>query len=199
MKASAIESAVFEIEKMSRINYPAFYVSPTLLVSASWESASDLGILYARTIPVEVNGRVLIIVQLSAPLVLFATKAVLLAVMAHEFLHYLELVKRFAGGNLVSELSPNSLLEEKYEDATRTIDPSRVFPKRSKIIRRLAENFDPGFSNQILDEKCRKLWIEKGLPTEKILMGANQIHVSMDSLARSSFDPAALKLVKQIS
>jgi hypothetical protein len=198
-KKSLIESAVSEIEKLSGVSYPAFYIDPTLFVSISPDSGGEIGILYARTIPIEVNGKISILVQLSAPLVLFAAKPTLRVVMAHEFLHYLELVRRFSTGELLSEISPETLFEEEYEDATRVRDPLRVFPRRSKLAKDLQRYFEGGFSDEKLNEKCRKFWIEKGLPTEKLHMGSNQVKVSIDSLAKSSFDHEAVKLSKKIS
>ncbi len=168
---------------MSGVSYPAFYVDPTLFVSISAEDGGEIGILYARTIPIEVNRRVSILVQLSAPLVLYAAKSTLRVVLAHEFLHYLELIRRFSTGELLSEISPETLFEEEREDAARVINPLQVFPKRSKLVKDLQRYFEGGFSDEKLNEKCRMLWIEKGLPTEKLQMGSNQVRVSIDSLA----------------
>jgi hypothetical protein len=198
-KKSISESAVAEIEKLSGVTYPPFYINPTLFVSVSADGNGEIGILYARTIPIEVIGKVSILVQLSAPLILYATKSTLRVVLAHEFLHYLELVRRFSTGELLSEISPETFFEETHEDARRVIDPLQVFPKRSKLAKDLQRYFYSGFSDEKLNEKCRKYWIEKGLPTEKLQMGSNQVRVSIDSLARSSFDHEAIKLSKKIS
>ncbi|HYB04499.1 MAG TPA: hypothetical protein VED17_08555, partial [Nitrososphaerales archaeon] len=78
-------------------------------------------------------------------------------------------------------------------------DPSQIFPRRSRLAKDLQRNFDGGFSNEKLNEKCRKFWIDRGLPTEKLPMGSNQVRVSVDSLAGSSFDHEAVKLLKKIS
>ena len=168
------------------------------MVSISSDSSGEIGILYARTIPAEVNGKISILIQLSAPLVLYASKSILRLVMAHEFLHYLELVNQFSTGKLLSEISPTSFFEETYEDAKRAIDPAKVFPRKKKLTKDLGREFQAGFSNEKLNEKCRKSWIEKGLPTAKIRMGANQIKISMNALAKSSFDPEAVKLLSTL-
>ncbi|HYB04491.1 MAG TPA: hypothetical protein VED17_08515 [Nitrososphaerales archaeon] len=197
-KRSFLEIVAFEIEKLSGISYPAFYVEPTLFVSTSPDDGGEIGILYARNILIEVNGKISILVQLSAPLVLYATKSTLRIVMAHEFLHYLEFVRLFSRRELLSEISPETFFEEQHEDATRAVDPSQIFPRRSRLAKDLQRNFDGGYSNEKLNEKCRKLWIERGLPTQKLPMGSNQVRVSVDSLARSSFDHEAVKLLKKI-
>jgi hypothetical protein len=197
-KIGSVYEVVTEIETMTRISFPAYYIDPVLLVSIASESSGEIGILYARTIPAEVNGKISILIQLSAPLVLYASKSILRLVMAHEFLHYLELVSQFSTGKLLSELSPSSFFEETYEDATRAIDPAKVFPRKKKLTKDLRTEFQGGFSNEKLNERCRRSWIEKGLPTVKIRMGANQIRISMGALAKSSFDPEAVKLLTRL-
>ncbi len=197
-KKNVIESTASEIERLCGVPYPPYYVDPTLYVSTSPSSTGELGILFARTIPLDIDERASILIQLSAPLVLYATRAVLRQVMAHEFLHYLELVRRFSGRDFVSDISSGSLFEQSYEDNTRILDPFLVFSKRSKLPKQLEENFAKGFTNEKLIEKCRHFWIEKGFPTEKISMGANQVQISIDSLARTNFEPKAVELLKKI-
>jgi len=193
-----VEELVSEIEKASGIAYPTYYLEPVLAISVSSDNFGGLGILYARTIPVESKGSIEIIVQLSATLVLYATKSALRLVLAHEFLHYLELVKRFRSGMISSEIPSNSLYEELYDDSRRAIDPLGVFPKRPKLVKDLRANFQTGFSDNKLNEKCRKSWIEKGLPTAKISIGANQVKISMEALARSCFDANVLEFLKKL-
>src|SRR5579872_2194743 len=172
LRSKLLRDAVSEIEKISGVSYPSYYVEPTLTVSVASDNYGGIGILYARTIPVDTAGRVEILVQVSAALLLYSTKSTLTRVLAHEFLHYLELVKKFSRGHLSSELSSNSLFEERFEDGKRVIDARKVFPRRKRLAADLDADFQIGFSDEKLNEKCRKLWIEKGLPTVKIAMGA---------------------------
>ena len=69
------------------------------------------GILFARTIPIFANNSVQIIIQISAPLIAYGLKGTIHAILAHEFLHYLELTSRLSKMNIVSdELSSNIFL-----------------------------------------------------------------------------------------
>ncbi len=90
---TVVQEVISEIENMSGISYPVFYIDPVLTVSISPDNNDGIGILYARTIPVETRGNVEIVIQLSAALVLFSTKSTLRLVLAHELLHYLESCK----------------------------------------------------------------------------------------------------------
>jgi hypothetical protein len=197
-RMTVVQEVISEIENMSGISYPVFYIDPVLTVSISPDNNDGIGILYARTIPVETRGNVEIVIQLSAALVLFSTKSTLRLVLAHELLHYLELVKRFSSGEISSQLSSTSIFEEQFDDSRRTVDPLRVFPKKRKLAKDLTSNFLSGFSDDKLNEKCRKSWIEKGLPTVKMSMGANQVKISVEALARSSFDPKVLELMSKL-
>jgi len=197
-KMKNVYSAISDIEKLSELKYPQFYVEPVLTVSVSQDNFGGIGVLYARTIPVDTSGRIEIVVQLSGALVIYATKASLKLVLAHEFLHYIELIKDFSSGNISSQFTSSSIFEEHHLDSRRAIDPLKVFPRR-KLAKDLARDLHGGFDDEKLNEKCRKLWIEKGLPTAKISMGENQVRISMESVANSQFDPKIVMFLSGIS
>ena len=153
-----------------------------------------LGVLYARTVPVDVNGRVEILVEVTAPLLLYSTKVTLRLVLAHEFLHYVELVRNFTKLDVVSQITSTSMYEERYSDYSRAIDPSKVFSNK-KLVSDLKKRTSAGLDDEKLNEKCKTRWIEKGLPIAKIPLGSNQVRVSMESIVRSTFDPKVKSLV----
>ncbi len=93
------------------VRYPPYFVEPLLRVVESRDNIGGLGVLYARTIPVDVNGHVSVLVELSAPLVLYSTKSLLKTILAHELLHYVELVKRFSRMDVVSQITSSSVFE----------------------------------------------------------------------------------------
>ena len=76
------------IEKASGINFPIAYVEPSLVISSS--NSYDYGILFARTIPLVLENQLQVVIQISAPLVAYGLKGTIHAILAHEFLHYLE-------------------------------------------------------------------------------------------------------------
>jgi len=197
LKMKNVLSGISEIEKFTGLNYPNYYIEPVLTVTVSQNNADGIGVLYARTIPVEKLGRVEIVVQLTAPLLLYSTKATMRLVLAHEFLHYLELVRNFSRGLVSSQLASDSIFEEEYMDSTRAVEPSKVF-KNKKIVRELDTKMKNGLSDDKLNEKCKVNWIETGLPMARIPMGRNQVKVSMESVLKSSFDPQVAKFVSEL-
>jgi hypothetical protein len=196
-KMKNVLSAVSEVEKASGIPYPPYYVEPVLTVTISPDHMDGLGVLYARTIPVENRSSVEIIVQISAALVLFGTKTGIRLILSHEFLHYVELVRNFSKGIITSEMTSSSVYEEYYADSARTVDPSKVF-KNKKLTRDLKKKMKDGLDDEKLNEKCTKNWIDMGLPMAKIPMGGNQVHLSMESVMRSRFEPQALALISEL-
>ena len=57
-----IYSEIALVEKLSGLKYPQYYIEPVLTVAESTDNMGGIGVLYARTIPVELNDRVEIIV-----------------------------------------------------------------------------------------------------------------------------------------
>ena len=115
-KLKNLVSAVSEIEKFSGLKYPQFLIEPLLRVVESNDNVGALGVLYARTIPVDMEGKVQILIEVTDPLVLYSTKVTLRLVLAHEFLHYLELVRKFTRMDVVSQITSSSLYEERHRD-----------------------------------------------------------------------------------
>ena len=87
---SLVLEGIARIEKASGIRFPVAYVEPSAVLSSATNSF-DYGILFARTIPIFSNNSIQIIIQISAPLVAYGLKGTIHAILAHEFLHYLEL------------------------------------------------------------------------------------------------------------
>ena len=85
-KMSAVEKGIDGIEKLTSIDYPVFFIEPSLLIATSDIEYQQYSLVYARTIPFcTTENRIKIVIQLSAPLVMYGLKATLYAVLAHEF------------------------------------------------------------------------------------------------------------------
>lgn len=196
-KFKNVETAVKDVEENSGIKYPAHYVEPVLTVTEATDNVGGMGVMYARTIPIETSGTVQIVVELSAPLVLFATKKTLRLVLSHELLHYVELVRNFTRMDVISQITSSSMYEERHTDYSRAVDPSKVFTSKA-LVRDLRKRTSAGLDDEKLNLKCKEKWIEKGLPVRKIALGQNQVNVSIESIARSNFDPKLKELVSRL-
>ncbi len=198
LKVKNVTEAVNNLELASGLRYPPYYIEPVLtVVPSSGNIVEGLGVLYARTIPIEIDTRVEIVVELSAPLVLYSTKALLRYGLAHELLHYVELVRNFSTMDLSSQITASNMFEERFTDSSRAVEPKLVFTDR-KFARNLAKRTSTGLDDPKLNEKCRIKWIEKGLPVAKISMGENQKKVRVDSILRSNFDPKVKEIISKI-
>jgi hypothetical protein len=67
------------------------------------------------------------------------------AILAQEFLHYLELLDRIIKVNMVSEEICSTMFEEKYADYHRLIKPGLVFGSDHILIRHISKRFNDGF------------------------------------------------------
>ena len=140
---SLVLEGISRIEKASGIRFPITYVEPSLVLSSGTNSF-DYGILFARTIPIFSNNSVEIIIQISAPLVAYGLKGTIHAILAHEFLHYLELISRLSKMNIISDEVSGNLFENVYSDNTRLFEPQSVFDDKT-LLQHITKKFPSGF------------------------------------------------------
>jgi hypothetical protein len=192
-----ILSGVKRIEKASGIDFPLAYIEPSIIVSQPSPGSFDYGILFARTLPVISNDKLEIIIQITAPLVAFGLKGTIHAILAHEFLHYLELISRVSKMNVVSDELAGNLFESMYSDSTRLFDPKAVFDDKTLLLH-ITKKFPEGFRDYKLEDKVIKLWIEKKLPTINIALDTNVVKIPVDILANTKIDTNLLQKIDQI-
>ena len=100
-----VVSGISRIEKASGVNFPIAYVEPSVIVSSSGTQIPlnlvyylhELYLLLLKTYLAKV------VIQISAPLVAYGLKGTIHAVLAHEFLHYLELIRKITKMDLLSD------------------------------------------------------------------------------------------------
>ena len=193
---SLVLEGIARIEKASGIKFPISYVEPSIIVSSGTNSF-DYGILFARTIPIFSNNSSQVIIQISAPLVAFGLKGTIHAILAHEFLHYLELISRISKMNIVSDEISVNLFENIYSDYTRLLEPQSVFDDKT-LLQHIIKKFPSGFRDYKLENKAVELWIEKNLPISKINLDSNNVKLTAKSISKLKMDPALLKKLEQI-
>jgi hypothetical protein len=188
-------AAVARVEKATGLRYPPYYVEPTLPIAVTSVEYGSVGAFFARVIPTAFEGRISIIVQFTAPLILFGTKGTVEAVAAHEFTHFLDLVKRLSRTDVVSEERVSTLFEAGYADEERVISPSRVFARDKALAKLVQKRFTPNLTDPKLDDKVSKAWIGKGLPTRRVATEENNVRLDMSMVARTKFDPSLLEKI----
>ncbi|HEY6756510.1 MAG TPA: hypothetical protein VI037_03885 [Nitrososphaera sp.] len=172
------------VEEASGLNYPFYYAEPSLVISTSTVEFTEMGILFARTIPVvDAHKQLHVVVQITAPLISYGFKGTIHAVLAHEFMHYLELVNRIVKMEVISDEVSGTLFEGTYADASRLIEERVVFKSDPTLIRHITTRFPEGFRDLKLEEKIMETWIKKGLPTSKVSLDANIIKIPIEAMA----------------
>lgn len=190
-----LSAALGRVEKATGLRYPPYYVEPNLPLAVTSVEFGSVGAFFARVIPTAFEGRISIIVQFTAPLILFGTKSTVEAVAAHEFTHYVDLVRRLSRTDVVSEERVSTLFEAGYADEERVVSPKKVFAKDRPLARLVEKKFTPNLTDQALDDKVTKGWIAKGLPTRRVATEENNVRLDMAMVARTRFDPSLLERI----
>jgi hypothetical protein len=132
---------------------------------------------------VDAHKQLHVVVQITAPLISYGLKGTIHAILAHEFMHYLELVDRILKMKVISDEVSGTLFEGTYADASRLIEEQAVFKSDPTLIRHITTRFLEGFRDLKLEEKIMKTWMNKGLPTSKVSLDANIIKIPIEAMA----------------
>ena len=180
-------SGIDRIEKASGMNFPLAYVEPSVVITNS--SSFDYGILFARTIPVISGNQLQVVIQVTAPLVAYGLKGTIHAILAHEFLHYLELIRKVSKMGLVSDEISGNFFEGVYSDTQRLFDPRAVFDDKTLLLH-ITKKFPEGFKDYKLEDKVVKLWIEKKLPAINTTLDTNIVKIPAEVIANTKIEPS---------
>jgi len=190
-----VVAGINRIEKASGIKYPVAYVEPSLVLSSS--NSYEYGILFARTIPVMFEEKFQVVIQITAPLIAYGLKGTIHAILAHEFLHFLELVRKISKMELISDEISGNLFENIYSDETRLFEPKAVFKDRV-LLDHITKKFPAGFRDYKLEDKTIKFWANRDLPKSNISLDANNVKLSVESLSKIKLDPKFISKIEQL-
>ncbi len=197
LKMKVLQGAVQRVERASGLRYPPYYVDPVLPVSRSGTEYGQMGVLFARVIPHTVTGQLVILVQFTAALVAYGTKGTIEAVAAHEFTHYVELVRKLSTKDVVSDEMATTLYEASYADAERTVPPKLLFSEKS-LVSLISRKFKNDLSDPALNKKVGDSWIGKTLPIRWVGPEENRVKVPMGVVAGTKFDPGVLAKIAEL-
>ena len=177
------------IETACNIKYPDYYIEPSLIVSRSEIELDHFGIFFARTIPIIIkSARLDVIIQITAPLIAYGSVGTIHAILAHEFIHYLDLLNRMMNMNIVSDEVSDTLFEERYMDNCRTLDARIVFKRDRGLINHIANKFPEGFKDNRLEERVINDWIKRTLPTIQIPIHSNTTKIPIELISKLTID-----------
>jgi hypothetical protein len=190
-------AGINRIEKASGIQYPVAYVEPSLVLSSSNSNSYEYGILFARTIPVMFEEKFQVVIQISAPLIAYGLRGTIHAILAHEFLHFLELVRKISKMELLSDEISGNLFENVYSDETRLFEPKAVFKDRT-LLNHITKKFPAGFRDYKLEDKVIKFWADRNLPKSNISLDTNNVKLPIESLSKIKLDPKFISKIEQL-
>lgn len=184
-----ITEGIKRIEKATGLNYPYYYVEPNLVLSTSEVEFTQFGILFARTIPViNQDNRLTVVVQITAPLVAYGLLGSIHAILAHEFMHYMELISRIMKMNVISDEISGTLFEENCKDSDRLLEAGTVFRSDCALIDHINKKFPEGFRDLRLENKVVKEWIGTRLPATRVPVDANITTIPIELMANLEVD-----------
>ncbi len=192
-----VVAGINRIEKASGIQYPIAYVEPSLVLSSSNSNSYEYGILFARTIPVMFEEKFQVVIQITAPLIAYGLKGTIHAILAHEFLHFLELVRKISKMELISDEISGNLFENVYSDETRLFEPKAVFKDRV-LLDHITKKFPAGFRDYKLEDKTIKFWADRDLPKSNISLDTNNVKLSVESLSKIKLDSKFISKIEQL-
>ncbi len=196
-RMGTLTAAVERVEAASGLAYPPFYVEPVLPYSSTGAEYGQMGILFARVVPTTATGSLTILVQFTAALLIYGTKGTVEAVAAHEFTHYVDLVRRLSKGNFSSDESASTLFEAAYADVEKTVPPKLVFGDKALVTlinRKFKEVLvDPKLTRQVDDK-----WIAKNLPMRPVPPEENRVRVGVGTIMGTTFDRNLLEKIAAI-
>ena len=196
-RMNVVQVAVQRTEKASGLRYPPYYVEPSLPCSRTGAEYGQMGVLFARVIPTTVTGSVVILVQFSAALVAFGTKGTIEAVAAHEFTHYVDLVRKMSTKDIASDEVVTTLYEASFRDAEHTVPPKLIFSEKA-LVSLISRKFKDDLVDPALSRKAEDLWVARDLPIHWVGPEENTLRVPMSVVAVSRFDPAVLEKIAEI-
>ena len=192
-----VVAGINRIEKASGIQYPVAYVEPSLVLSSPNSNSYEYGILFARTIPVMFEEKFQVVIQITAPLIAYGLKGTIHAILAHEFLHFLELVRKISKMELISDEISGNLFENVYSDETRLFEPKAVFKDRV-LLDHITKKFPAGFRDYKLEDKTIKFWADRDLPKSNISLDTNNVKLSVESLSKIKLDSKFISKIEQL-
>ncbi|HSB49943.1 MAG TPA: hypothetical protein VLC72_01250, partial [Nitrosopumilaceae archaeon] len=138
-----------------------------------------------------------VVIQITAPLVAYGLKGTIHAILAHEFLHYLELIRKFSKMDVLSDEITGNLFESVYADETRLFEPRAVFNDKTLLLH-ITKKFPAGFRDYKLEDKVIKNWIQKNLPKSNLSLDTNIVKLSADSLSKIKIDRKLLIEIEKL-
>lgn len=197
LRMKYLVAAVQRVEKASGLRYPPYYVEPVLPVAKGGGEYGEMGVLFARVFPTTATAGLTILVQFTAALVAFGSKGTIEAVAAHEFTHYMELVRKLSRTDILKDERASTLFEAGYADTERTV-PARLVFKDKALVGLVTRKFKVNLFDPAMNKKVSDAWIAKDLPMRWVDPRENTVGLGIDVVSSAKFDQAVLRKLTEV-
>ena len=198
-RKTIVEDGIDRIKKLTEIEFPQYFIEPSLLIATSPSEFEQFSIIYARTIPIcSRENKIEIFIQLFAPLIIYGLRGTIHSVIAHEFLHYLDLLNKIINVDITSDTQNSTLFENIFSDNEKLFNYNRVFKKDKYLTKIISNKFEFGFNDERLNNKSIKSWIQKKLPIEKLPIGSNYTKITFSSLVNTEIEEGIKKKIAKL-
>ena len=198
-RKALIEEGICRIQRLTEIEYPQYFIEPSLLIATSPLEHEQYSIIYARTLPIcNKDNEIEVFIQLFAPLVIYALKGTIHSVIAHEFLHYLDILNKIINLEITSNTPNDTLFENIFTDNEKLFNHSKVFKKDKYLTKTITKKFENGFLDEKLNNKSIRMWIQRKMPVEKMPIESNYTNLPFLSLANTEIDEAIKKKISSL-
>lgn len=198
-RKALVEDGICKIHRLTEIEYPQYFIEPSLLIATSPSEYEQFSIIYARTIPIcTKENKIEVFIQIFTPLIIYGLRGTIHSVIAHEFLHYLDILNKIIHLEITSDTLNNTLFENVFKDDEKLFDHYRVFKKDRYLTKIISERFENGFNDEKLNNKSMKLWIQKKLPIERLQIENNYTKLSFSSMVNTEIDEVIKKKISRL-
>ncbi|MGC8935923.1 MAG: hypothetical protein ACP5KV_00960 [Candidatus Methanomethylicaceae archaeon] len=192
-----LERAISSVERVFGLNYPPISFNPNLLI-LKYPTGFSHTVIYASTQIRRLDGVYGLCVEITLPFLLFAKEDLLMACLAHEFLHYiyitLTLHSRSLDGLSGKPIAPEVQLAF---DETHTVK-AEDWIKDEELLGLLRRHFIPIINDRELEESIKEKWIDKKLPTLEISVDDGMLRVPILELERIPLDSRIIEMSKKL-
>jgi|Deesub1362B_J571_1020462.scaffolds.fasta_scaffold00004_315 hypothetical protein len=185
------------IERITGLPYPPVKVSSTVNILVHEMDVG--GIVHGNIDFIMGANRIVPIIDITLPFLLYGEKKVLTGVLAHEYLHYIFLAKKFIDSDFFSlaQFFSGTVVGRMIFDEVYQISPEYVFGK-SQLSRLLERELDKMLRRKTLINKIVKGWIDKGYPAKKMLSQEFYIKLSPSEFKLLYFPSSVLEVAKRL-
>ncbi len=196
-RSRILRSSVKVVERNALLPYPDVRVDPRLTIIL--HEAFVQAVLHAYLDVKRTKKGVKPLVTVSLPFLCLARKQQMTAVLAHEFLHYINMAMKFLGSDVFSlqqRFGGTITGHLLFDEAAQT--PAEKVYKGRYLRELISKRFHSVINDESLTSRIEDEWVDIGLPTTTLGSEDLVVHLSMEEFVNMTFPSEVLRRASQI-